>query len=373
MFKSVFFKKLFSLAAALLVCAGCAAGGQADVQSPSSEAVSSQTEASSSQVPEPDMTIQKPEFRLVAADAVSVTLEFTSSLENVETIVVYQLDTGSDYPDRLARTPKMEFTPEFLDENGRVRVNITGMGESSYGEKINSAIKTDFSTSGIMVFFANEKKFAASDCLPMEVVLGTGNVNQRGASFRGDTACGAANGALLLQTVLPQWGDTLRQRLDQIRSYSEESQDYSTGAELDYCMSSTHIVNSVNRYLEDSGIEGYRLKDFGREDSVVGAVIRDLLETGRPAAVMVAYADDAIIDTYRYGHWITVNGYRLGADGWEYRWENTLFDDYGTRWVTQAELEAGFNAMAEHLSESSLAENPWGIVALEEPLVESMM
>ena len=141
-------------------------------------------------------------------------------------------------------------------------------------------------------------------------------------------------------------------------------------------MSSTPILNSVNRYLQDSGITDYRIADVGTQDVDLTQTLCQLLDTGRPAAVMVAYANDAIIDTYRYGHWITINAYRLREDGgYDFRWENTLYSDSVERWVSEEQLLTGYTVMAEYVlnNASEVTENPWVIDALEQPVVESLI
>ena len=372
---------LTALMIVLMMCSGCTPKDTASSAAPSqsqtvSEPVNSSVSSSVSQPSEPVKEMARPTFTYLSLSDTGATIRLTSSLENVETIVVYHLYTSSDVPDAVYQSVEADLTPQEIGENGEITLTHVNTDMIQPYQKDNSAIKIDYASAGYRVCYHNEDGMESSDYQAYQVSLETGKVNQHNAAFWGDTACGAANGTLLLQSVMPVWGDELTARMDAVRGYSAESSDYSTGPEIEYCMSSTHILNSVNRYLQDSGITDYRIADVGTQDVDLTQTLCQLLDTGRPAAVMVAYANDAIIDTYRYGHWITINAYRLQEDGgYDFRWENTLYSDSVERWVSEEQLLTGYTVMAEYLlnNASEVTENPWGIDALEQPVVESLI
>ncbi len=275
----------------------------------------------SSDYEKPIMT--EPEFELLSANSINI----TSGLENVDSVNIYLCETSSanngSVSEKLVYSAYAEdfnrsedgYTIEFDADNI--------ISEAEYAVD-NSEVKTDYYAKGIKLGFVRGNEEITSDCIPIEVRINTGTVNQYDAALRGDTACGAASGTLLLQSVLPVWDSELTRRMSAIRDYSAVSFDYSVGADFNYYMSGEQIANSVNKYLEDSGIDGFEITDFRTEMSTEETLI-ELISTARPAVLEVCYADGRILEDYEgFSHWITVNGFRLTDSGYEFRWENTI-------------------------------------------------
>lgn len=255
------------------------------------------------------------EYTEAAAPNERVSLKITSSMENVDSISVYHIEASSDNKNVVYRTLAGKFSADDLSKDMTVNVDMSAAGATEQIKWDNSAVQTDFHSKGYKICALNEDGEQWSEYKAYETLLDTGTVYQYNASFYGSTACGAANGTLLLQTAAYAQGEELNKRLDVIRSYSSLSDKYSCGARIDYCMSGTHIKNSVNHWLEENKINNLQIEDFGGKDEETQDIIRELIDSGRPAAVMVAYSGGNIIDEFKYGHWITINGYRISKDG----------------------------------------------------------
>lgn len=278
--------------------------------------------------PEKKNVMETPTFEYAEATEPDkrVSLKITSSLENVDSILVYHIEADSENKNVIHRTLVGKFPADNLSKDMTVDIDMSAADSAEQIKWDNSAIQTDFHSKGYKICAVNEDDEQWSEYKAYETLLDTGTIYQYNASFYGSTACGAANGTLLLQTAAYAQGEELNKRLDVIRSYSSISDKYSCGERIDYCMSGTHIKNSVNHWLEENKINDLQIEDFGGKDGETKDIIRELIDTGRPAAVMVAYSGGNIIDEFKYGHWITINGYRISKDGksFEFRWENTI-------------------------------------------------
>ncbi len=341
------------------------------------------SEATTEATTEVQNVMQTPTFEYTEASDPDekVTLKVTSDLENVDELLVYHIEATSDDKSVVYRQLAGEFSVNEISDNLMLDIDMSAAGEVEEISKDNSAIQTTFYSAGYKICAVNEDSEQWSEYYPYEVLFDTGSVYQYNASFYGSTACGAANGVLLLQTAMPAWGDELNDRLDVVRSYSGISDDYSCGEEIEYCMSGTHIKNSVNRWLEENNISEFSIEDFGDEDGETEDIIRSLLDTGRPATVMVAYSGGEIIDEYQYAHWITINGYRISDDGQtcEFRWENTILQ-VDSQWdsadVVDTAIDVVINAdnTGERygINEEDMPEIVRYIVALKSPLVSAL-
>lgn len=172
--------------------------------------------------------------------------------------------------------------------------------------------------------------------LPSECYIDTGTFYQYSCELAGDTACGATAGTLILQSISYVTGDDLTERMNTIRGYSALGDEYSCGAPQ-YYLAGFQISNSVNRYLEENGFEGYRLTDHRTEKSTEQTLM-ELISTGRPAVLEVCYGGAAVLEEFRgYSHWICVNAYRTTDSGVEFRYSDTITNSES--WVSSELLD----------------------------------
>lgn len=298
-------------------------------QSDSSEVQDTSSAAQQASLPEP-------KFEVLSPDTVNI----TAQLEDGDIVNIYVCEITPDSDGIVTQNLVYSGSAGDLnatDDGYTVEFDADNVISQSEYTVDSSDMNTDYYAAGIKLGLMRDGEGIISECIPTEVRIATGTVDQYDAALRGDTACGAASGTLLLQSVVPVWGDELTQRMSDIRDYSAVSFEYSVGANMNYYMSGQQIVNSVNKYLEDSGIEGIELTNF-RTESPTEQTLIELISTGRPAVVEVCYARGNILAEYAgYSHWIAINGFRLTDDGYEFRWENTIGCEQN--WVTSELLE----------------------------------
>ena len=345
------------------------------------ETVSSEDEINEPEEVKPDRTIIRPEVKLINSNTLSV----TSDLKNAENVKIYSYEVSSESGGVVTQNLIFEGSSEDITSE-EIVFDIQNIIKTETYEKDNSAIKTDYSAKGIKLCLSNEENEEWSDFMGLEVSFDTGVCNQYNCTFYGSTACGAANGTLLLQTVVPVWGSDLTARMNAIRSYSALGYEYSAMADINYCMSGPMVYNSVNKYMEDNGIEGYKITDLGIADRPTDELIIEAINTGRPAAIMGSYSGGKITaDPDKIGHWVTINAYRIDENGevW-FRWENTL--NNGEGWVDSVTADSAIRVYVGNDSNNALEnrvifESPDGIEvkltrhvdALSEPVVDSFI
>ncbi len=172
--------------------------------------------------------------------------------------------------------------------------------------------------------------------LPSEAYVNTGTFSQYSCTLSPSTACGATAGALILQSISYLSGDKLTQRMNTVRNYSALGDKYSCGGPQ-YYLCGFQISNSLNRYLKDNGIDGYRLTNH-RTGRSTEETLKELISTGRPAVLEVCYANGEILADYRwYSHWICINGYRTTENGVQFRYSDTIAN--GQLWVSSELLD----------------------------------
>lgn len=287
-------------------------------------------------VSEKPAEMTKPDFEILKLSEKEVSLRLIGDLENVDTVRVYGLSVSSESGGKVSQTLRGEFSADEIS-GGVITFPAGEVLSEEFFEKGNSDIKCGYSYSGYRIEYANEDRSVFSDDRAAEILLDTGTVDQYEAELAGATACGAAAGTLLIQNIAPAWGSELTERMSTIRGYSAISDEYSIGGQ-EYYMSGGQISNSVNKYLADNGIEGFEITDHRTERSTEDTLI-SLISTGRPAVLEVCYIGGEIVPDFRgYSHWITVNGFRLTDNGYEFRCEDTI--SLKQRWISSATLDA---------------------------------
>ena len=169
-----------------------------------------------------------------------------------------------------------------------------------------------------------------------EAYVNTGTFSQYSCALAPSTACGAIAGTLILQSISYLSGDKLTQRMNTVRNYSALGDEYSCGGPQ-YYLCGFQISNSLNRYLKDNGIQGYRLTNH-RTGRSTEQTLKELISTGRPAVLEVCYANGEILADYRgYSHWICINGYRTTKNGVQFRYSDTITNSQ--LWVSSELLD----------------------------------
>lgn len=309
----------------------------------------------------------------------SNTIRIDSSLDNVETVKIYGYDVSSESGGIVSESLIFDGTAEDIS-GGELSFDTGNIIESRTYEKDNSAVKTSYYAQGVRLVFANKEHEESSGFMGLNVGFETGVVNQYNAELEGETACGAANGTLLLQTVLPVRDYELTQRMSTVRSYSALGYDYSLMDDVRWCMSGTMVANSVNKYLSDNNIEGYKIVDVGENEKSTTELIVEGIDSGRPVAVMGAFYMGQIVDyDSGFGHWYTINAYELDENGvYNFRWENTLNNE--EHWTDSETITASVNIFGKR-SDMPPLEMPDGtkvkvgrfVDRLEEPVVDSFI
>ena len=161
-----------------------------------------------------------------------------------------------------------------------------------------------------------------------ECYLDTGVVNQYWCSLAGSTACGTAAGVLAMQISYPSAGDDLFTRLNEMRKYCVLGNEFSTGPS-EYYLEGEHITNGVNKYISEELSGNMMLTDHRTPGKSTEETLIELLTTGRPAVIEVCYLLGAVTwDFQGISHWITVNGFSLGADGYTFRFSDPITVSY---------------------------------------------
>lgn len=167
-----------------------------------------------------------------------------------------------------------------------------------------------------------------SDLLYIECSLDTGVVNQYWCSLAGSTACGTAAGVLAMQISYPAAGDDLFTRVNLMRKYGTLGDAFSTGPS-EYYLAGEHISNAVNKYITEELSESRILIDHRTPEKTTEETLIELLTTGRPAVIEVCYLlGNVTRDFQGISHWITINGFSLGADGYTFRFSDPITVSY---------------------------------------------
>ena len=184
---------------------------------------------------------------------------------------------------------------------------------------------------------ADELTEIRSDLVYIECDLDTGVVNQYWCSLAGSTACGTAAGVIAMQISYPSSGDDLFTRLNEMRKYSLLGDDFSTGPS-EYYLCGDHISNAVNKYVEEELSGNLILTDHRTAEKSTEETLIELLTTGRPAIIEVCYLLGTVTRDFQgISHWITINGFSLGPDGYTFRFADPITVSY--RSITSEMLE----------------------------------
>lgn len=167
-----------------------------------------------------------------------------------------------------------------------------------------------------------------SDLAYLSCWLDTDVVDQHRCSLAGDTACGTAAGVLAMQISYPSAGNELITRLNEVRSYGTLGSNFSTGPS-EYYLCGDHISNGVNKYVSEELSGTLTLTDHRTADKTTEETLIELLTTGRPAVIEVCYLLGEVTRTFQgISHWITINGFSLGADGYTFRFSDPITVSY---------------------------------------------
>ena len=167
-----------------------------------------------------------------------------------------------------------------------------------------------------------------SDLFYTDCTLDTGVVNQYWCSLAGSTACGTAAGVIAMQISYPSSGDDLFTRLNDMRKYGLLGDDFSTGPS-EYYLEGRHISNGVNKYITEALFGNLVLTDHRSAEKTTEETLIELLTTGRPAVIEVCYLlGNVTRDFQGISHWITINGFSYGSDGYTFRFADPITVSY---------------------------------------------
>ena len=167
-----------------------------------------------------------------------------------------------------------------------------------------------------------------SDLAYLECYLDTGVVNQYWCSLAGSTACGTAAGVIAMQISYPSAGEELFIRLTEMRKYSLIGSDFSAGPS-EYYLAGEHINNTVNKYVAEELSDDLIMVDHRTPGKNTEETLIELLTTGRPAVIEVCYLlGNVTRDFQGISHWITINGFSYGADGYTFRFADPITVSY---------------------------------------------
>lgn len=168
-----------------------------------------------------------------------------------------------------------------------------------------------------------QTSFVYTDCS-----LDTGVVNQYWCNLAGSTACGTAAGVIAMQISYPSSGDDLFARVNEMRKYCLLGDDFSAGP-AEYYLAGEHISNGVNKYVSEELGGSLILTDHRTAEITTEETLIELLTTGRPAVIEVCYLlGNVTRDFQGISHWITVNGFSYGYDGYTFRFADPITVSY---------------------------------------------
>lgn len=167
-----------------------------------------------------------------------------------------------------------------------------------------------------------------SNFVYLEAYLETGVVNQRLCDLAPSTACGTAAGVLAMQVSYPASGDALTARMNEMRNYCAIGDRFSTGP-AEYYLNWDHICNGVNKFIADELSGDLTMIDHRNPARTTEETLIGLLSTGRPAVIEVCYLlGEVTRDFQGISHWITINGFSLGPDGYTFRFSDPITVSY---------------------------------------------
>lgn len=186
----------------------------------------------------------------------------------------------------------------------------------------------DIEITAIYAEVSDEFSEIRSNLAYIECRLDTGVVNQHWCSLAGDTACGTAAGVVTMQISYPSSGDELFTRLNTMRKYSLLGDEFSSGP-AEYYLAGEHISNGVNKYISEELSGSIVLTDQRTVDKTTEDTLIELLTTGRPAVIEVCYLLGKVTRDFQgISHWITVNGFSLGENGYTFRFADSITVSY---------------------------------------------
>lgn len=221
----------------------------------------------------------------------------------------------------------------------------------------------DIEIKALYAVIADDDTMMQTGLVYTDCSLDTGVVNQYWCNLAGSTACGTAAGVIAMQISYPSSGDDLFSRVNEMRKYSLLGENYSTGPE-EYYLCGDHISNAVNKYVSEELTGNMFLTDHRTAEKTTEETLIGLLTTGRPAVIEVCYLlGNVTRDFQGISHWITVNGFSYGYDGYTFRFADPITVSY--RSITSEMLDTS-NANVSYGDSGYIPDRYIG--AFEDPL-----
>ena len=180
----------------------------------------------------------------------------------------------------------------------------------------------------VYVVVSNKTSTIHSDLIYTYCWMDTGVVNQYWCSVAANTACGPAAGAIAMQFAYPAEGNDLFTRVNDMRKYSLLGEDFVCDSGW-YDTAGKHITNAVNKYITEELDGKEEMVDFRTPDKSTEDTLLELITSGRPPVIEVCYIRGGItLEFYGYSHWITLNGFILRDNGYNFFYSDPLAVNY---------------------------------------------
>ena len=161
-----------------------------------------------------------------------------------------------------------------------------------------------------------------------ECFLETSVINQFYSTYHGSSSCGEAAGVIAIQPVYPSEGIEMYDRMNVMRDYCMDGDDFCTGAPL-YETVGVHITNTVNRYITEELSGSLLFTDHRTADKTTQETLIGLVSTGRPAVIEVCYLRGSVTqDFWGISHWIVINGFFLVGNTYWFRYSDPVTVSY---------------------------------------------
>ncbi len=167
-----------------------------------------------------------------------------------------------------------------------------------------------------------------SDLFYTECFMETSVINQFYSTYHGSSACGPAAGVIVMQPVYPSSEIEMYERMNVMRDYCKDGDDYCTG-DPKYETVGSHITNTVNRYIKEELHGTMLLADHRTTDKTTEETLIELLSTGRPAIIEVCYLRGSVTeDFWGISHWIVINGFFMVGNKYWFRYSDPVTVSY---------------------------------------------
>ncbi|MBQ4512277.1 MAG: hypothetical protein II969_04740 [Anaerolineaceae bacterium] len=239
---------------------------------------------------------------------------------------------------REYKSAEKTITDKLLSETKAGKDGSASLSYNIYSPALSEEkIKPDFTYKGgdvtltaLYAVIGGKDSNSRSNLVYISGFLDTGVVSQYWCTYGASTACGAAAGAIVLQQVDPVYGNDMYNRVNTMRNYCMDGDDYCTGYPM-YEDTGEQVANTVNRYISEEMTSGMSLINHRKPGKSTEETLIELLTTGRSAVIEVCYLRGFVMEDYwGYSHFITINGFFLEGNGYWFRYSDPVTVSYAS-------------------------------------------